>query len=82
MSKQLVTMSNKLKDSKKSRRTGIKQVQSKKIQQQIPTQAKKGEHKELNANKYNQKEQLKQHKNSNNKCKISKEQTTTNCQNC
>ena len=53
-------------------------MQSKKIQQQIPTQAKNGEHKEPNTNKYNQEEQLKQHKNSNNEYKISKEQTTTN----
>ena len=56
-------------------------MQGKKIQQQISTQAKKGEHKEPNTNKYNWEEQLKQHKSSNNKCKISKEQTTTNCWN-
>ena len=61
MSNQLITISNKLKDNKycilpfdthkQNRRTGTKQVQSKKIQQQIPAQAKNGEHKEPNTNK-------------------------------
>ena len=59
-------------------RTGAKQVQQEKMQHQIATQAKWGEHKKPNTDKYNQEEQFKQHKNSNNEYKISKEQTTTN----